>query len=219
MAGRKAPSVQQQRQAIAAERAAVRAKAEVAVAEHWAAVEARQAIDGEASRQLVREHRAMDSVLRERAARVAAIATTTQEDDESMAATKTATKTKAAPTRKTSLSDEDVVQFIAKHLAKDPAAGIGAVTRAVRATGKSVSGGRVRDLFEQGRKAAKSGKPAVGKSQPAPKPSAKKKGRVFADRPNSAAGKKRAAAAASNGSDHPILDRVRQETGATVDAV
>ncbi len=90
-------------------------------------------------------------------------------------ATKKATKTaKAGNGRATSMSDEDIVAFIAKHLGKDPEAGQGAVLKALRAAGKSASGGRLRKLFEQGRKASKGARGAAG------------------PRPKSAAGMKRA---------------------------
>jgi hypothetical protein len=199
------------RKATAKQRAEVMKRARVQVADDWQAMEARQAIDDEASRQLVREHRAMDGVRKEREAQAAALAATTRGEDPDMA------KDKATTTRKTSMSDDDVIGFIAKHLAKDPAAGVGAVYRALRAAGKSCSGGRVRTLFEQGRKAAGKGgatkpatKPAFGKSKPAPKPTKKGRG-VAGDRPNSAAGKKRAAAARKPAAKPLMIDTANEK--------
>jgi len=151
------PTANQQRKAIAKQRAAIMAKARAEVEKDWEAVEVRQAIDAEASRQLVREHRAMDAVLAQRAEAIAAArAAATNGDDNEMA-----TETKAnkqAAVRKTAMSDEQVVAFIAKQLGKDPDAGVSTVYKALRAAGNSCSGGRVRNLFEQGRKAATSGR-------------------------------------------------------------
>lgn len=182
------------RKANAKQRADVMKRAVVQVAEDWKAMQARQAEDDEASRQLVREHRAMDTVLKEREALAAAHAADTGEEE---VATKKPEGKAAGAARKTAMSDDDVIGFISRHLAKDPAAGVSTVYKALRAAGKSCSGGRVRTLFEQGRKAAGGGtkKPAFGASKPAPKPAGKKGRGVAGERPNSAAGQKRAAEA------------------------
>jgi hypothetical protein len=66
-------------------------------------------------------------------------------------AKKPAAKTAAAQQR---LTDEELVALMAKHLGKEPDASQLAVLKAIRALGKSVSGGRVRTLFDPARKAA-----------------------------------------------------------------
>jgi hypothetical protein len=70
--------------------------------------------------------------------------------------TKTAKKPAAKPAAaQQRLTDEELVALISKHLAKQPDASQMSVLKAIREAGKSVSGGRVRNLFEPARKAAK----------------------------------------------------------------
>jgi len=197
------------------DRDAIMAAARVQVEKDWEAVEARQAIDAEASRQIVREHREMQRVRAERAqAQTAAHAVTTTSGDETEMATTVKTKSK-----KTSVAREPIVyptgaaSYWHMHKTGPTHSGVVKGTTLTTACGKKLNAsgpggnywrpiaGRKVDCAKcieaLGGQPASKGAVKVGTSKPAPKPTSKGKGAV-----RNYTGKAKAKTVKTNGNGH-----------------
>ncbi len=64
-------------------------------------------------------------------------------------ATTTRKSKSSKPAAAKRLSDEELVAYVGKALAKDPQVSMAAIVTAIRTSGRSVSGGRVREFFRQ----------------------------------------------------------------------